>query len=692
MGRVLRLAAILVLVLAPVAGRADETPAGLLYYRDNADPGAVVGLLRNLAIRRRADSVLVVFDAATFAPPPGDNEFTAAHVYARDVPAWLDALEALEPPGEARVFAATTLAGRALALREDGWRASLETLLRLPWWERKDLREFPPATAWIARLLGSVPGPRRMLVLVTGEILPEAWADHDRGGPEVAAWRRKLPEPGGYWDEERVAAAVRAAGATLDVVAPEARFGDFLPTTDIPELPFVSRPRVPVMLDPTDPAIEAAVPTLEELLASLRRAFPDMPDEELAALARACLENWEKYKRAVAGAEPVFRFDSLTPWFFDHYGSYTFFHNDVPSRFGYWPFARAAAATGGHYLFYPFPRVDFLDDCPYDPILLAALAPDYDRPAEAVAAARAGDAALDALCRAAKKVLPATPWSDAFAWNGGRPRATGWFGYASARPLVFERRHRERCKPYEDLGLRYGKATSREWKVEGERIGAAVERYDEAIAILDDAARRIDSGADPVPIRRSMANLRLARFWFEASAFHLAALSLFYAEIERHAPPEVVRGEKPVWLLYDPTIRMSDCLAGYEGVTIPEEEDLRLQFRVPPKGREKTQSNLLPLPFDDARYRALRHPRQVLKRLDPRLLGRALRLIDAGDAVMRHEGRSPWGWMVYYSDAVTFLHFPVVGFDLPTDEPGVDPAPAGRPTPHPRGPATGGTK
>jgi len=66
---------------------------------------------------------------------------------------------------------------------------------------------------------------------------------------------------------------------------------------------------------------------------------------------------------------------------------------------------------------------------------------------------------------------------------------------------------------------------------------------------------------------------------------------------------------------------MSDCLAGHEGQSISEEEDEKLQrpgFGLPPAldPMEKSESNILPLATDHPRYRALRHPRQVMKDLD----------------------------------------------------------------------------
>jgi hypothetical protein len=189
-----------------------------------------------------------------------------------------------------------------------------------------------------------------------------------------------------------------------------------------------------------------------------------------------------------------------------------------------------------------------------------------------------------------------------------------------------------------------------------------------------------------------MANLRLTRFWLEMSAFHLEALSLYLGELEKHLPRRIVAKNGAVWISSVPTIRLSDCLAGYGGRSIDESEDEKLQA----EGRtwfewyRRSQSNVfLWLEKSDPRYRALRHPEQVVKKLDPRLVPRALRMIEAGKDVMRDEGRSPWGWMVYYSEAETPVYVAVRTAPGSSARPGADPHEGGESTPRPD-PRTGG--
>ena len=58
-------------------------------------------------------------------------------------------------------------------------------------------------------------------------------------------WRTRLPALGDYWDPVAVATTVQRARGVLYVVAPEARFGDFSPAPELPDLPWQSRPMYP---------------------------------------------------------------------------------------------------------------------------------------------------------------------------------------------------------------------------------------------------------------------------------------------------------------------------------------------------------------------------------------------------------------------------------------------------------------
>jgi hypothetical protein len=280
-------------------------------------------------------------------------------------------------------------------------------------------------------------------------------------------------------------------------------------------------------------------------------------------------------------------------------------------------------------------------------------------------------------------VIDATPWQD------GLGRASGWMDFASTRPLALTKRTRHRSKPYDWAPI--GAGTPDAFASAGKRLAAVPKLYDRAIAILDRAEREIRDGKVPTPHRRSMANLRVGRFWFEMSAFHLEALSLYMTEIRKHLPEDFGERGGQLYITYLPAIRLSDCLTGYEDRSISTEREKQLER--PAEARwPGEQSNFLNLPPSSPDYRALRHLGRVLENLDRRLWDRALKMIAAAEEVMQHEGRSPWGWVVYYSEAMTFVYREggvVVGRG---ERPGKDTEGATTPHPRPRpsGPSTGG--
>ena len=72
-------------------------------------------------------------------------------------------------------------------------------------------------------------------------------------------------------------------------------------------------------------------------------------------------------------------------------------------------------------------------------------------------------------------------------------------------------------------------------------------------------------------------------------------------------------------------------------------------------------------------------------------------MIEAANDVMTHHAMTPWGWNVYYAEALCYLFDPVDGaFDRRPRSGEDDPAPdtpwdpTPRPSSSPSGPATGG--
>lgn len=613
-----------------------ETPASSLYLRDVATHRRALEILDGRTMRRKSEAVLIVFDTVTFAPPPRLNEFRLVQDYSGDIEKWLTALEEWHVRAPGNVWLATTTSASPHRLGAPGWRAAIDCDLQRSWWEG-NFSGFSPATTWMSRLLQKVPGARRTLCLITGELVPERLADVTRdrnaGLLPTESWRQELLPVGSYWNEEAVGSYLKSRDTVLDLIAPEVRFCDFWPLQELPELPWVSRPRIPVV--------------------------PGAPPESQTR-----------------------RFQSRTPMGQTLCGSYVFFNTDVPSGFGYWPFARAAAITDGGYIFYPFGKSNFLDPCPYDPILMKYLAPEPGSLSE-IMKSKAGDPALAALLDASKLVMAKTPWHD------GPPRAKGWAGLSSVNPPTREDRYRERDKPYTYVAMAYmtpGAAESR-----GKEIARLLPLYDQAIADLKKVQAAIAAGEVPRPHRRSRASLRLGIYWFTMSAFHLHSLSLYLEDIRKNIPEDRRRTMKEFAVIFDRCIRMSDCLPSYDGRSISREYDLELQAGQanPACG---PQGNILPLPGTDPDYRALRHPGEVLKNLDPRLMSRALSMIDAAQDVMRHEGRSPFGWVVYYSVAIDYTWFGVPPVLRGSRRVGED-DPSGVPTPRPRtnpgGPSSG---
>src|SRR5436190_1784580 len=71
-------------------------------------------------------------------------------------------------------------------------------------WLTHPMREFEPAHRWAARLLADVPGKKKSLVLVTGDVPPEKWVRNPpflaTGAPPAPEpWRRRLSDVGAYW-------------------------------------------------------------------------------------------------------------------------------------------------------------------------------------------------------------------------------------------------------------------------------------------------------------------------------------------------------------------------------------------------------------------------------------------------------------------------------------------------------------
>lgn len=702
--------ALLASVAAPPhapAAEPDVTHADV-YVRRRFDVPGALQWIADEARRIQAGQVIVVLDAITFAPPAGLTEFTSEYAFCTDLPRWLDALDAWPKDDGIALRATSSLAPRTVPVGEPGWRADLEALVTRPWFEGAALQQFEPADRWMTRLLDRtevVAGRRdarpRLVVLVAGHLTPERWIPADVTRGYESQWRTKLARLGTYWNDDAVATTLQRHAGRLYVIAPEARFGDFSPAPGLPDLPWVSRPMYPPEdlygwlhavlggLAPGGAGRHVEADLRAELDRKLAALVPD--PVERAKLIDSMLRGMPKESVTTPGPQPRRphpvllpppetgkRFLATTPVWFLREGATRLWSNHAPSGYGHWPLARAAARTGGRYLFYPFPESPWLDPCPRDDTLLARLAPELvDR--DRYVRLRAGDPALEAQCQAMARVLSPTPWADGIRIQA----ASGWSAFERASPLKLQRDWFLRRRPYDDA-LR----DSEDGMLRlGQRLNDEVlPAYDQALSIVERALYDHASGQERRSHPRSVADLYLTRFGLAMSAFHLQAYAIYASEIERFIPPEMQGHVDAILVTYVPTIRLSDCLDAYDGRTLSAEDEARYPVWEP-AGAPGYQGNLLRIPVESPDYRAKRTLDRVLLRLDGRLRRRALLMIEAARAVMERYARTGWGWTTYYSEAYTFIFKPAPVETGSRPTPGGSDGKPGRPT-TPQGPGS----
>jgi hypothetical protein len=455
---------------------------------------------------------------------------------------------------------------------------------------------------------------------------------------------------------------------------------------------FPTGPRLP-RRGPRGPARGLDLKSLRDALdEGLKEKFPD-PDARRAEVDRLLGGDRPTTVPPPGRAAPESggrRYLAATPVWFDVFGNVRISNGHAPSGYGTWPLARTAARTGGRYVFYPFPEGEWLDTCPSDLSRLDELAPELVSRTRYLSR-RAGDPALDVLCRASALVEPVTPWADgAFGFRA----ASGWSSFERAAPLAMERDAFLRRFPWDNALSE----SEQEMQRRGVRILEQVlPRYDDAARLVEDAYVRSATGRMDGAHPRSVANLCLARFHLAMSAFHLEAYGLYAREVERLVPDSMKGHVERIHVTYVPTIRMSDCLDAYDGRVLTAADEERYARWVP-EDAPGYQGNLLEIPADDPNYRARRGLDRVLEHLDPRLRRRALLTIRAASDVMRRYGKTGWGWTTYYADAFAFVfqpvetergHRPATGESAPAAKPPTTPV---GPDGTPGGSAPGGPK
>jgi hypothetical protein len=452
---------------AAPAGGAPETP--FRWIREERTPHAAVQRVLREAANRGCDAVVFVFDMISFAPPPGRHEFTSNLTLRYDLPQWTGAIWGAEssrardaagapPPGAPAaptppVWIATTRSRHALPVSVESSEAIRQELGKA-WWNERRFKSFSPAERWALRLGGSVPGSRPAIVLIASDLPPEdraAEAVADDADADETRWRRKLLPRGRGFDPERVAGAIEALHGVFFAIAPEARFGDFLPVPDVPQSPWATRPAAWILRDGT----AERSPQTGRRRSRLPGQPPDPPTPGGGRDRTPRTDAPQHVERPVE--DPGGRFAAATPRFQRR----PEFNTDCPSGYGWWPYARVAARTGGACLFYPFPSKAWADDCPrYDP-LVDALAPETCS-REEFERKLAGDPIVAVLARAQAAVFDDTPWDDA----GGRGEAgaasspdavrgdaSSWFGFESRGPVIPARDFALRDVPFDEVGV-----------------------------------------------------------------------------------------------------------------------------------------------------------------------------------------------------------------------------------------------
>jgi len=631
-------------------------------------------------------TTLVLLDGITFNPPPGAEEFTFDYVFRRDLDIWLGAIESWAK-GRA-VYVGVTDPFVVGPVSDPTWKDTVRGALRETTWTAPAKQPCATAAEWMTRALKSVPGGIPQVVWIGGLVFPEQL----EGAEFQGAGAGRLLAPETYWKEEQLVAQLLAAGTSLTVIAPEARFCDVGPLETLPELPWApARPLAPKGAVAEFPTAGGNTPAA---LAKLRTLRDDLrlQGSDTSELDRAIkfLED-AGAGRSVAGIDSSYlrRFVAYETCGHPRVRDRLLFDSGVPGAYGYWPLARVASASGGRYVFYPYERGPWLDVCPLDIGLARELAPDLS-PRKTCRSRAANDPAVAVMTRAAELLEPVTSYST------GVVKKKGW---SSLRGIAnaFDPRHLLRDKPArggqvddEDrddaVGGHGPHITRREMSASiAKRLRSALPVYDQASRMLDDALRDFEAHPRSDVSRRSLADLRLMCYWTEGGAFDMESEACYLDDVDRYAP--VASDPGKLTITSNEAVRMSDCLPSYSGQTIAPDEEARLRGHDPLQGLGLASSVLFGISTDDDRCRAQRRYACVEAGIDSRVRHRLARAVAAAKSVMEHEARSPWGWEAYYSVLERYVWWNSNGLPIPPNRATGDDQPP--PPTTPGGPSTG---
>ncbi|MHC4955158.1 MAG: hypothetical protein ACYTGZ_14985 [Planctomycetota bacterium] len=540
-----------------------------VYVRGLTSVDQAFSRLETICENRGSKDVVVVFDHGTFDPDrrrwsPLRDEYP----YHVDLDQWIAALGKWEAASRRKIRVATSISKSPWRVR-GAWARTLREELPRAGERAAKQREIKPAHKWIATLAKAM---RRgsALVLITGDILPEegrTTRSFAAGrNPRRIYWRDsgELREPADpYWVHEEVEKEIRKRKLVFHVIAPEVRFGGFTPLDEVPQMPWVARPTM--------------------------------------------------------GLKGTHRFIAQTMRL--RTGSRAL-NTECPSGYGPWTYARLAAASGGRFLLYPFPKSSaWLDACLFDPDQRSRLAPELVSRKEYLAAF-ARDPVTAAIVAAVERVRPATPYYSAYKPGVGQ---LAWFALDSVDPFRLSEDFSRSWRPVEWVRVPF-EVSRKRWKTDNP-FHDAVPHYEAAAAKLRELSARIEAGKVEAVRPRSPANLRLTIFWFAMASFHLKSRALVLAELQDELGPALrVAKDEQLRDWERSVLRLSDCLE-------------------PLPGLPKSEGRGLP-------YRAQRPIESVLRGFSPDLRPFAERVVAAAKEVRKHEGETPWGWMVYYSELV----------------------------------------
>jgi hypothetical protein len=634
-------AILLVLLCTRRSGVGQDRREEPLYVATAGDIAAVVQGVLGSAEGESRDAVVFVLDTPSFFPPPNDRLFQRDHCYSGDAKLWLSAMRQL-PMSTRHVFYVTgTQPPHPIRVGDANWAEDFELeQSRSRWWQiAVNGATVRSASQWIGNVLDAVPGKAIQIVLVTGGVEPEEPCGTRRDA-STTGLSSLLPR-GAYWDDTSIIEKLRRRRVRLDVVAPQARFGECYPADEIPSAPWAARPtgfRDAVM----DPRADEA--GLEALRAKLIAMGISSEDADRTIKRLSVQVSAAGTANGIPNRVVRPRFTSNTPFWLLTGRAVVESVTDCPSGFGYWDLARAARETGGRYYFYPYPGGTWLDVCPFDVRRRDELAPELS-PRRDWLRQRERNRALRCMLEVEEGFTAAFPWS--IDLNSVREVGTRWGPFRLSGDTVrFETSRDTRLRAFET------------WLVALTDVGVSKMRTQLAdVGVKVDAAVRklrgaeVDLAADGGgKSRRDVANLRLFAFWLETCAFHAEALCATLDDLDQRKKDIRIQGD-PVFAVV-PVVRLSDCFAAYDGRMISADEELLLR----PKPidwvdqRRGYMATMLQIRQEDARYRARRSMESVEKSLTPALRSRLKQVVAAGQLVLEDYARTPWGWMVYYSE------------------------------------------